>query len=345
LRSRRPDANRLLGVFGAMRLGMVALAPVLWSALDQASRQLFGWRLVPTVIEPATAVATLAALALLLMTGWRWRLLDRTIRDQAAEVLTRIETDAADRLDALERRARIHDLVDAGEGLRIVYQPVVDLATKEISGYEALSRFDSGTTPGWFAEAHDVGMGVDLEVLAARRAIEGFLPRCGQLGLNVSPDSLDSEDMRELLLSALDAFPVVLEITEHAAVANYDRLRGVLAELRTLGAGVAIDDAGAGFASFRHVIALAPDTVKLDRSLISGIGTDSARASLARSLVDFASDMNIRLIAEGIETEDELAACLRVGIPAGQGFLLGRPAPLPTERSAQGHAVRPENNR
>ena len=103
----------------------------------------------------------------------------------------------------------------------------------------------------------------------------------------------------------------------------------------TLGQGIqiAVDDAGAGFASLRHVVELRPNYVKLDIGLIRGIGEDDARQALVAGMVHFANETGCALIAEGIETEDELEALQQLGIRLGQGFLLGRPA-QPSARSA-----------
>jgi len=119
---------------------------------------------------------------------------------------------------------------------------------------------------------------------------------------------------------------VVLEITEHVDVQDYEILR---ASLASLGSDVrfAVDDAGAGFASLRHILELAPSHVKLDRGLVARIDTDPARQALVAGLVHFATEIAVMLIAEGVETEDERQTLLRLGVHVGQGYLLGRPAP------------------
>jgi EAL domain-containing protein (putative c-di-GMP-specific phosphodiesterase class I) len=120
----------------------------------------------------------------------------------------------------------------------------------------------------------------------------------------------------------------VLEITEHEAVEDYDDLVDALAPLRSLGAKVAIDDAGAGFASLRHTLRIAPDIVKLDMSLTRDIDGDRAKRALAAALVSFASEMGFALVAEGIETAAELTTVRELGVGYGQGFFLAEPGPL-----------------
>lgn len=310
--------------------GLVALVPVV---LIDGLEGLVDIRPLPVHGELFSAALALGGVAVLAVLAGRYRRLEADFRHQASAAISRFEVQAAERLDAVDKRARIRDLVRAGDRLHIVYQPVFDLADRRVTGYEALSRFEDGTPAGWFAEAHDLGMGVELELLAARRAIDGFQPGHGRLGINLSPATLLTEDLYELFADAIEHLDLVIEITEHAAVADYDQLLETLSPIRKLGVLVAIDDTGAGFASFRHVLALKPDIVKLDRSMIAGIATDDTRASLAHSLSRFARSQGIRLIAEGIETEDELTACRSLGIEAGQGFLVGRPAALPVVES------------
>ena len=130
----------------------------------------------------------------------------------------------------------------------------------------------------------------------------------------------------------MDADRIVIEITEHAPVADYDELNAALGRLRRIGARLAIDDAGAGFASLRHILSLDPDIIKLDRSLIEGIATDRAQEALAAGLISFAEKSGATIVAEGIEIGEELDALRGLGVAYGQGFLLARPGPLPLPR-------------
>ena len=119
---------------------------------------------------------------------------------------------------------------------------------------------------------------------------------------------------------------VVLEITEHVGIEDYVALREAVARLGN-DVRFAVDDAGAGFASLRHILELAPSHVKLDRALITRIDTDPARQALVAGLVHFAEAIGAVLIAEGVETVAERDALMGLGVRFGQGYLLGRPAP------------------
>jgi EAL domain-containing protein (putative c-di-GMP-specific phosphodiesterase class I) len=125
-----------------------------------------------------------------------------------------------------------------------------------------------------------------------------------------------------------DGNRLVLEMTEHAVVEDYDALQAALAQLRRFGIRVAVDDAGAGFASLRHILSLVPEFIKLDRSLTSGIDSDLPKRALARGLISFAQEIGTSVIGEGVETASELEALRELGVGFAQGYYLGRPVPL-----------------
>jgi EAL domain-containing protein (putative c-di-GMP-specific phosphodiesterase class I)/DNA-binding response OmpR family regulator len=208
-----------------------------------------------------------------------------------------------------------------------VFQPIVDLATETTIGYEALTRFADGTRPDRrFADAAAVGLGYELEaatLCAAVRAADG-LPPGAWLSLNVSPGFLlEGSRLRDVVRDARR--PLVLEITEHVVIEDYAAFRACVAEL---GADLryAVDDAGAGFSSFRHILELRPDFVKLDLALVRDIDADEIRQALVAGIVYFARSGHCRLVAEGIETTAELAMLRSLGVDLGQGYVLGRPA-------------------
>jgi EAL domain-containing protein (putative c-di-GMP-specific phosphodiesterase class I)/AmiR/NasT family two-component response regulator len=240
----------------------------------------------------------------------------------------RREDDERERLDA--RRGEIERFV-AGEGVSMAFQPIVDLVTNETVGLEALARFAAPPPrpPNeWFAEAVALALGVQLELTTVARALRA-LPSIAPgvyLAVNCSHRAAVSSELAELLRP--HAARLVLEITEHEAVEDYDDLVAGLAPLRALGARVAIDDAGAGFASLRHTLRIAPDIVKLDLSLTRDIDTDRAKRALAVALVSFAQEMGSSLVAEGIETPRELETLRGLGVGYGQGFYLAEPGPL-----------------
>jgi PAS domain S-box-containing protein len=205
------------------------------------------------------------------------------------------------------------------------FQPIVDLWDGSVVGHEALTRFTDGRPPNVvFALAARGGVGIDLETACLRASIAAseHLPQNGYLSLNASPELVLSGGMGAILAGVRR--PVVLEITEHVEIDDYAGLRR---ELKRLGSSVrlAVDDAGAGYASFRHILELAPDFVKIDLDLVRGVDAEPARQALIAGMGYFAVKRKLRLIAEGIETRKELDALQALAVPYGQGYLLGRP--------------------
>jgi EAL domain-containing protein (putative c-di-GMP-specific phosphodiesterase class I) len=210
----------------------------------------------------------------------------------------------------------------------MAYQPILDLRTLAMVGMEALARIGLDPTRApelWFEEAEDLDLRVDLELTAIRRALEAFphLPPDIYLSVNASHRAAMSPEVTAMLTPY--APRLVVEITEHEPVEDYPRLAEALASLRRLGARVAIDDAGAGFASLRHALQLAPDILKLDISLTRDIDADRAKRALAASLITFANETGMLIVAEGIETAAELQTLLALEVPFGQGFYLAEP--------------------
>lgn len=225
--------------------------------------------------------------------------------------------------------ARLAEVIH-GRTIAIAFQPIVDLSGGGVLGYEALSRFPAPETcpAGWFEDAHRVDKGSELELLAIELAVSSLpaLPPQAYMSLNVSPCTILSGTLASRLGKApLDR--LVLELTEHAPVEEYPAIAEALASLRQSGLRLAIDDAGSGYASFRHILQLQPDIIKLDQSLIRGIDADPGRRALAAALTGFARDTGCDVVAEGVETDAELAVLRSLGIKAGQGYLFGRPAP------------------
>lgn len=225
-------------------------------------------------------------------------------------------------------RQRIEEVL-GGEGLLMVYQPIVDLERSQIVGFESLARFSAlplRTPDLWFHEASRVGLGLELEAHAITCALShGSLGRDTYIACNVSPDAVLGGYLPAAFCDA-DLSQVVLEITEHACVSDYERLSSVLLPLRECGMRLSVDDAGAGYSSLRHILCLRPDYIKLDMSLTRDIDSDRSKRALAAALIGFASETGCELIAEGVETEAELATLRELGVRKGQGYLLGRPA-------------------
>ncbi len=227
---------------------------------------------------------------------------------------------------ARDRRDRIVEAI-AGHGRHLALQPIVDIRRGAAIAVEALSRFDSPPPPdGWFADAASIKLGIDLELACAQSALDTFkrsdLPNL--ISVNLSPEALLSPRCAPLF-EQVDRSRLIIEITEHAPVEDYAGLTNALAPQREAGALVAIDDAGAGYASFRHILRLAPDFIKVDIALIRDIDTDPVRQALITALSTVADTAGARLIAEGIETQAELDTLPSLGVTLGQGYLLCRP--------------------
>lgn len=231
-----------------------------------------------------------------------------------------------------QRRSGIVDRLAplmADGGPVVALQPIVDLATGERIGAEALSRFPSewGVAPDVvFAEAHSVGLGDQLELLALERAAEHLHRVDGYVAMNVSPATLLTPECG-LLLGRLPLRRVLLELSEHDQVEDYEALTTTLAPFRAEGLRLAIDDVGAGFSSLRHIVVTAPDVIKIDRSIVSGLDTDPVLTKLVQSLVEFGHGCRVHVVAEGVETAGEAIALRALGVDHGQGWHFGRPGP------------------
>ena len=233
----------------------------------------------------------------------------------------------ARRVDAELRRTL--EQVLAAHSFHPVFQPIVELASGEVVGYEALTRFDSGQRPDLcFADAWSVGLGPDLEraTLEAAVAAGKRLPAGRWLDLNISPRLLADAKRLSAVLWQADR-PLVLEITEHEAIEDYGAVREAI---RALGKDMrlAVDDAGAGVANFGHIIELGPDFVKLDMSLVRRVNANLGRQAMVVGMRQFARSAGCRLVAEGIETEDEARTLAALGVEFGQGYLFGHSEPV-----------------
>lgn len=215
-------------------------------------------------------------------------------------------------------------------GIDIALQPIVNLSTGRLVGLEALARFRDGRAADlWFGEARQTGQCMELDGVAFRAAL-ALLPRLPAgcyLSINATPELLLSGDVtRELLAAAGSLERLVVEITEHARIADYDEVHSAVAPLRERGVRIAVDDTGAGYASLAHVLQLRPDIVKVDRSLIKDITNDPARRSLITALVLLALNLDASITGEGVQTASELATLATLGVDTGQGYFLARPS-------------------
>ena len=244
--------------------------------------------------------------------------------------LKRNQANAEQLREEVERRIR-HTIQN--RTLETHFQPIVNLNTGLSLGTEALSRFTDDPTRSpdlWFAEAASVGLGTELEIAALDLALSQMnrLPSDMYLSINASVETILSEEFHESL-AQVDAERVVLEVTEHTPIGDYEEFAASVAGLRSRGIRLAVDDAGAGYAGFGHLLDLRPDIIKLDIALTRGIDRDPARQALGRALLRFGLEMfQTTMVAEGIETKEELATLRSLGCAVGQGFALGRPSRL-----------------
>jgi EAL domain-containing protein (putative c-di-GMP-specific phosphodiesterase class I) len=229
-----------------------------------------------------------------------------------------------------ERNERLLDVIRE-EKLEPVFQPIMELDTGRVIAFEALSRFpgDPAYTPDrWFGDAWSVGLGMELELLAVRKITDALTEIPPEIGLSINaspPTAATSAFIHELWR---DAGRITVELTENLEIDDVGGLRTALAPLSGEGTKTAIDDFGAGHANFEHILGVHPDWIKLDISLTERVDEEDFAHDLARDLVGFGTSMGAGVIAEGIETIEELDALQEIGVRYGQGFHLGMPEPL-----------------
>jgi EAL domain-containing protein (putative c-di-GMP-specific phosphodiesterase class I) len=252
-----------------------------------------------------------------------------------AELLADVQADSPERSPRdqrlVEARRRTEQLLE-DDSLRIAFQPIVDLASKRVIGFEALARFpgDSEISPQvWFAEAAEVGLQIDIEMAAIRRALLDFehLPSDAFISLNVSPPTAGSADLREAL-SQVDGSRVVLEITESALAEGYEKVSEAIGVLRATGVRIALDDTGSGSVSMSNLFDVHADIIKIDIVVTRGIESDPMKEAMATALKSLADRSGAMSLAEGIETEEELGLLRTLKVGAGQGYLFGRPTSM-----------------
>ncbi|MGN6132551.1 MAG: sensor domain-containing phosphodiesterase [Nocardioidaceae bacterium] len=230
--------------------------------------------------------------------------------------------------------ARVRELLATG-GLEVALQPIVCTGTGRMVGAEALARFADGRGPEtWFRDARAAGLIRELSELAFHRALGLFdvLPDDCYLSINAGPELLTGSRLADHLLAG--DFPLhrlVVEVTEHAHVTDYEALCASMTRLRERGVRFAVDDTGAGYASLRHVLRLQPEVIKIDRSLIQGLAEDPARRSLVTALVLLGLDLKASVVGEGVETVEELDTMSTLGVDHLQGYLLARPSTDPAD--------------
>ncbi|MEO6504243.1 MAG: EAL domain-containing protein [Jatrophihabitantaceae bacterium] len=239
---------------------------------------------------------------------------------------------------------RIDEVLRTGD-LCIAFQPVVSSRDMRVVGVEALARFggDPLITPlQWFTDAELVDRALQLDLLAVRRTLRAAvnLPPDVYVAVNVSPTTFASNALLSELQSAgIRPDRLVLEVTEHSSIEDYAPLIEARMRLREHGIRLAVDDAGAGYASFRHIVALAPDIIKIDRAIVSGVDKDTARSALVGAVVTFAHNSGATIVAEGVETASELDCLASLGVDSLQGHLTGMPTSAPADWSNWGNSA------
>src|SRR5580698_807273 len=225
--------------------------------------------------------------------------------------------------------------------LQALFQPIIDGVLRRPIGYEALARGPAGSPlhlpDALFAAAHRVDRCLDLERACITAALHGFatLQIEGRLFVNVLPRTLlrwpdfPAWLAQRLRTLELDPHQLVIELTEHGLTEDQGRLIEAVAPLRRLGCDIALDDLGAGASGLKTWSAVRPEYVKVDRYFVSGIEHDPVRAEILRSVVDMARAIGCRVIAEGVENAEQCTLALELGVDYLQGFLLGRPLPVP----------------
>ncbi|GAB4215181.1 MAG: hypothetical protein OHK0013_40500 [Sandaracinaceae bacterium] len=228
--------------------------------------------------------------------------------------------------------------------LDVAFQPIVDLESFAPLGYEVLGR--ARTVEGrtirpdvLLDRAHAAGRLLELDrawrALALRRIAEARVQRDLCWFFNVDSRCIDDPGLTSgftraaLAAAGLGGLQVVIELGERDSLLDAERLARLVPRYAQQGFTIALDDLGAGHASLNRLVELRPDVAKLDMALVRGIDRDPYRLALLKSLVRFAEEVGMHLVAEGIETPAELEAVRRQGVTFGQGYLLGRPRTLP----------------
>lgn len=230
-----------------------------------------------------------------------------------------------------KKRIQIQNMLDKEEHYA-VFQPIFHLENNKVWGYEALTRFNhlTSTPDKIFEQADELGLGVQLGVATVTRAIADskLFPKSMMINLNATPTLILSGALNEIFFGVQELSRYVLEITEHVIVDDYQQIVQAIAPLRKRGMRLAVDDAGAGYASFRHILLLKPDIIKLDTSLIRDIDKSDEKQALTTALVAFSKRGNHLLIAEGVETQEELEILRSLNVDLVQGYLFSKALPI-----------------
>jgi EAL domain-containing protein (putative c-di-GMP-specific phosphodiesterase class I) len=285
--------------------------------------------LMPEGGDLGVAYAGLASVVLLAVLEVGLTRLHHAARLAGAELAHRRQDEREATRERQSRRDRIEAILQSEDQPEIVFQPIVSLAAGLTVGYEALSRFRLGRPDVLFAEAHQVGLGVELELKALRlaMAVRAELPdQTAYVSVNCSPTTLLAPGFTRLVEDH-DLGRLVVELTEQLPIEEYGPFRATIGWLRDRGVQLAVDDAGAGYASLQHIVHLEPDIIKLDMTFTQRICTDPVTRTMVGALISFATAVDAAVVAEGVETSAQLDVLRDLGAGYGQGYLFGRPQP------------------
>ncbi|HRQ60841.1 MAG TPA: EAL domain-containing protein [Alphaproteobacteria bacterium] len=221
---------------------------------------------------------------------------------------------------------------------QLVFQPIVDCSTLQISHYEMLSRFDQGDTMEWVVFGEDIGMASEFDIAVCERAINYVIHQAGntqtKFSVNLSGQSIENAAFFDKLMKSLSSHAnlnnrLMFEITESSNIKDLDKVGKFVTELQNKGYKVALDDFGSGSASFQYLQSLNVDYVKIDGKYIRKLLTSQRDAAMVKNLAQMCRDLGIKVIAEFVEEEAQLDMLRSLGIEYVQGYLLGKPMPRP----------------
>jgi EAL domain-containing protein (putative c-di-GMP-specific phosphodiesterase class I) len=262
------------------------------------------------------------------------RLLYRTMEEAFADALREREREERKHL------LNLRQILEA-EQIRSVYQPVVDVLERRIIGFEALSRVTDGTYSSpetLFKIAQENNSLWNLERLCRRKALDG-LPAIAPhqlLFLNIEPDSIHDPELMDpgflALLGEAGLTPrqIVLEMTEHSAIQDFAAVRRTLGAFRNMGFRLAMDDVGSGYSGLQAITEIAPDFIKIDMTLVRDLHNHPIKRELISTIRKFTDATGISLVAEGVESPEELESLIDAGVRCAQGYLFAKPSESPS---------------
>lgn len=239
------------------------------------------------------------------------------------------------------------DVLRHPDMLQAVVQPIVNIATATVAGWEVLTRardHESVRPSVLFEAAKGMGVVAELHVVALREALElrRTMPEGTFLTVNVDPIAVVSSQVRNVLAGEEDLSGLVIELVETGWPSDPSALLSYLSDLRSQGAKIAVDDVGAGYSGLSQLMAVRPELIKLDKSLIQNLPTDPAAQALVTAVSLLSGTLDAWTVVEGIETEEQLRTVADLGVPLVQGYIFGRPSaawPSTDEISARVRAV------